>query len=608
MTSQYRYALIHLYYTLPPAVLLHLLVSPVRSNGDVFKISLLVVIAVASTTPWDSYLIRTNIWSYPPSSVLGTLLSIPIEEYFFFIIQTYITSSLYLLLGKPVVHSTLLKDGFQHCTSQIGACLFAAIAAVGVWMVKEGNELLYLGLILAWAGPFLTFLTALCSSHLKALPLHVSCGSILIPTIYFWMIDSMALHNGIWIIEKDTKLNWQLWGALDIEEALFFLITNTLVVLGLVAWYDTSVVLSRRPLTEPLLSDKIFAVMDAFPDKFPPFDYAPSPVAMLRALTLRPSKHDIHHLHCLRYALQILQTKSPSFYFASAAFPNQCRLYLLSLYAFCRVVDDLVDEAPNLEDAQQILKVTRRHLELSYSEPNAKRVIALEDIPPQARAAFSLLPSITPFIPIKPFLDLLAGFESDLNFFAASSSGNPVACLPIRTDADLLAYCERVASTVAHMFVYIVWHCTPNTLTDDERAWILAHATQMGIALQLVNIARDVVEDARSGRVYIPVSWFEDAREMLRLEAMLRDPDAVGLDDLMAQYALRLVRMAKKCYADAEPGLKCIPRGCRRGARLAIEIYMEIGREIERRNGNVRKRVVVDKRTKLHIAFTALYR
>lgn len=95
----------HAKYTVPLALILSYVFRPLHSPLDSYKIVFLVAIAVVYTIPWDSYLIRSHVWSYPQRAVLGpTLFDIPIEELFFFFIQTYITSLLYLLLAKPVFH------------------------------------------------------------------------------------------------------------------------------------------------------------------------------------------------------------------------------------------------------------------------------------------------------------------------------------------------------------------------------------------------------------------------------------------------------------------------------------------------------------------------
>lgn len=123
-------------------------------------------IAVISTTPWDSYLIHTRIWTYPPNVIIGpTLFRIPAEEVFFFVIQTYNTSLLYLLLSKPVFHPVylqgrkLLNDG-----RRLGVKRWTGISAIvvfilaGIGMITNSGEGLYMGLIIVWAGPFVLLL------------------------------------------------------------------------------------------------------------------------------------------------------------------------------------------------------------------------------------------------------------------------------------------------------------------------------------------------------------------------------------------------------------------------------------------------------------------
>ena len=162
----YDYALVHFKYTIPPAVALTFLYRPLCTKLDVYKILLLITIAVVSTTPWDSYLIRSRIWTYPPNAILGpTLCSIPAEEVFFFIIQTYLTSVLYLIFSKPTFHPAYLRGHkLLHDSKRIrqwryaGASVILSSILAGATMIARGGKGLYLGLILAWAGPFILFL------------------------------------------------------------------------------------------------------------------------------------------------------------------------------------------------------------------------------------------------------------------------------------------------------------------------------------------------------------------------------------------------------------------------------------------------------------------
>lgn len=114
-----------------------------------------------ATIPWDSYLIRARIWTYPPQVVFGpTLLSIPLEELFFFVIQTYITASLYALLSRPVVHAVLLSksDAQGRFARQFGTAVLLATTLLSARAISVGGEGTYLALILVWVSPFLALI------------------------------------------------------------------------------------------------------------------------------------------------------------------------------------------------------------------------------------------------------------------------------------------------------------------------------------------------------------------------------------------------------------------------------------------------------------------
>ena len=200
-----------------------------------------VQVALVATIPWDSHLIHTRIWTYPPNVIIGpTLFDIPAEEVFFFVIQTYITSLLYLIVSKPTFHPVYLRGGkaqdrFKWRTwCWVGQATLAGIILVGAKLVSQKKEGLYMGLILVWATPVLLFLWYVfwkpcsCSGRLKecrsiayqfliGLPLTSTLLPIALPTVYLWVIDTMALNRGTWAIESGTKLNWHLWDGLDIE-------------------------------------------------------------------------------------------------------------------------------------------------------------------------------------------------------------------------------------------------------------------------------------------------------------------------------------------------------------------------------------------------------
>jgi 15-cis-phytoene synthase/lycopene beta-cyclase len=119
-------------------------------------------VAVTATLPWDSYLIRTRIWSYPSHVIVGpTLFDIPLEEVFFFVVQTYNTTLLYLVLSKPTFQPAYLRADHPTLPShwrfqKVAGQLFLLGTIVWAWRrVKENSHGTYTGLILVWAGPVL---------------------------------------------------------------------------------------------------------------------------------------------------------------------------------------------------------------------------------------------------------------------------------------------------------------------------------------------------------------------------------------------------------------------------------------------------------------------
>jgi len=249
-----------------------------------------------------------------------TLFSIPAEEVFFFVIQTYNTTLLYLVLSKPVLHSSYLvartdRNEAVAFKSQrnAGQVLLASAILVGAGLVWKGGKGTYLGLILAWAGPFALLLWTLSYQFLVGLPSSNTFLPIALPTVYLWVVDTLALRRGTWTIESGTKLGIHLWDGLEIEEAIFFVATNTLIVFGLVAF------------------DNAMAILLTFPRLFPKVSELPSPVLLVQALLTDGSKYDTERIKGIQQAVVRLRKKSRSFYLASSVFSGRLRIDLTLL-------------------------------------------------------------------------------------------------------------------------------------------------------------------------------------------------------------------------------------------------------------------------------------
>jgi len=172
---------------------------------------------------------------------------------------------------------------------------------------------------------------------------------------------------------------------------------------------------------------------------------------------------------------------------------------------------------------------------------------------------------------------------------------------PIRTTEDLLLYSERVAGTVAQMCIQLIFHLYPSKLSPEEQSRVLAAGNSMGVALQYVNIARDISVDAKIGRVYLPVNWLSEVD--FTCEDVLKDPNSPRIDVLRA----RLLDNAFSRYEEAKVAIAQLPVEARGPIRVAVESYMEIGRTLKQ-DGYVVKagRATVPKWRRVLVAWKTL--
>ncbi len=194
--------------------------------------AVLLFLATSYTTPWDSYLIQQQIWTYEPGRVLGSLFLIPFEEYFFFIIQTLIGccfTAFALKRFRAKKDHSLRLTGWQLISVGISFSFFASLA----WLVTPAPPLRYLFLILVWALPILLLQLSLGLTVLKK-EKKVWALSVTCLTAYFCLADSFAIQKEIWTFPTNTISGWKLFSVLPIEEALFFLVTNLMVVQGFI--------------------------------------------------------------------------------------------------------------------------------------------------------------------------------------------------------------------------------------------------------------------------------------------------------------------------------------------------------------------------------------
>ena len=316
--------------------------------------------------------------------------------------------------------------------------------------------------------------------------------------------------------------------------------------------------------------DNAIAILDAFPDFFPTVSTLPSPRQLVEALLVPKSAYDSARLDGLRNALNILSKKSRSFYLASGVFSRRLRIDLVILYAFCRIADDLVDQAGSAKDAEIWINHLSHFLKIAYltKRPEKQYEAALAPFSPEARSVLVLLP--TDRLPPQPLHALLDGFRSDVKFMIDDKTRKSSPPTPIRTEGDLEMYASQVAATVAELCLRLVYFHDPARLGKDGAVseHCLEAGKRMGIALQYINIVRDVATDATDGRCYIPAAWFSDP-----------PPDSVKeFQAELMTHRKKILDMAFELYAENRHATEELPEYARGGIRVAVESYVEIGR------------------------------
>jgi|TARA_B110000495_G_scaffold201975_1_gene220743 phytoene synthase len=237
---------------------------------------------------------------------------------------------------------------------------------------------------------------------------------------------------------------------------------------------------------------------------------------------------------------QILARHGKSFYWASKFLGADLAERAARLYLFCRYVDDLADG--DLPDRHESLEDIRARLagENVAAGPEIEAFIELAN---------------THNIPLSAAAELLGGMLTDQN---------PTAVID---EAELLRYCHAVAGTVGLMMCRVL-NC------NEPRAD--SFAIDLGIAMQLTNISRDVLEDAQMNRRYLPASWANFTPEQIA-EA------GVNCQQPVAQAIDRLLDLSEQYYASAQLGIRLLPFRSRLAIAIALRVYRQIGWVLKRR-------------------------
>ncbi|WP_119169158.1 phytoene/squalene synthase family protein [Algihabitans albus] len=253
----------------------------------------------------------------------------------------------------------------------------------------------------------------------------------------------------------------------------------------------------------------------------------------------------------------LIRQGSKSFYLASLLLPARMREPAYALYAFCRLADDAVDEQAGGCGLAAVARL-RDRLERVYD--GRPENVAVDRAFTEVIERYAI-PHVLP--------------EALIEGFAWDAQGRSY-----ETFSDVLAYGVRVAGSVGAMMALLMGARSPEAVS---------RACDLGVAMQLTNIARDVGEDARAGRLYLPQAWLREAG--IDPATWLAAP---GFQPEIGEIVARLLAAAEGLYLRAGPGIAGLPAACRPGIYAARYLYAEIGREVARRgHDSVSSRAVV---------------
>lgn len=248
---------------------------------------------------------------------------------------------------------------------------------------------------------------------------------------------------------------------------------------------------------------------------------------------------DAAYLHCE----DVTREHSRTFYVASGLLPAEKRRAVRALYAFCRVTDDIVD-APGRSGTQRGQELEIWQDEVMSTCPAADSPVSLAWTDTQAH------------------FDIPRGYAQQL----IDGCARDVHQTRYATFADLAEYSYGVASTVGLMAMHIIGFKGPEAIP---------YAVRLGVALQLTNILRDVAQDWRNGRVYLP-------QDELRQYGISEDQIAAGdINDQWRSFMAFQIARNRQLYRESLPGIALLERNGRFAIAAAAQLYEAILKDIE---------------------------
>ena len=266
-----------------------------------------------------------------------------------------------------------------------------------------------------------------------------------------------------------------------------------------------------------------------------------------------------------------LKYRAKTFYFASVFLPRKVKKDIENLYIFCRYLDDLGDDR-NLSKVESFKKLGIIKNQIKKKKSNFPAVRNFINI--------MIKHKINKSVPI----ELIKGIEYDLR-----------GKVDVKTSEQLIKYCYQVAGTVGFMFCKII------NVSDQK---MILGGIQLGIAMQLTNISRDVAEDLKMNRIYIPKSirnYKNNDKEKILSNNNIKMRISKDL--------LVLLKLADLFYDNAWNSIYILKKKYGIPISIAAELYRRIGKKITYKKGNIwRERIYVNFFEKVFFSFKAIYK
>lgn len=265
-----------------------------------------------------------------------------------------------------------------------------------------------------------------------------------------------------------------------------------------------------------------------------------------------------------KYCETVTKTHAKSFYFAAKFLPKHKQKAVYPIYAFCRKIDDEIDETAeeNQDAAIQAVENWKDNLSAIYESGTNNGRLTADNEQNLVLSAWKNLLEIYK-IPRELPLELMRGVLMDTHVKR------------YETFEELYVYCYRVASTVGLMSSEILGY-------SDKKA--LEYAEAMGVGMQLTNILRDVKEDAQMGRIYLP------QKDLKKFDVSEEQIFAGEMNENFAALIKFQVERARNYYREGEKGIALLAKDSRFTVLLASRIYGKILDEIEKQDYDVFKR------------------